>query len=726
MRPVLGALAALVLGLVAPAAQAAEPSGDAAAGMYRPDTVDVVYLTLPPASITALNADPDEYVEGTFSLAETDGTPTGVGAPSTPITVEIRLKGQLGSARSLAQKAAFKIKFPKKGPFQGLRKMTLNNMVQDASSIHEALTYRAFRAAGVDASRTGYAYVYVNGTDYGLHLNLENVDDIAVEKRIGDFEHVYEGAYGVDVQTAPGPTPAEVSTTAEAFEIDEGDEDDLGDLEALIASVNSAAGGDWSRRVEALADLKQMTRMWAVEKYAGHWDGYSGIASGAYQPNNYYLQSDAEGWFRLLPWGVDQTWQDHLGFDGDAGVLFDRCLADDSCAAMYRRSLREAGEAIDAAELDDLAVDLAALVQPWVTKEQANSRHEYSLAQFQNEVQGTRNFLASRSGELAAWLGTQPAEVPASQISLSLTPTTIAADGVATTTATATVADADDDPVPGDDLVFGSSDPGQQLGPVVDNDDGTYSVVIRSSSNPGEVTITATDASTDPDLAATAALTQTVAPAAQVVVALDPAVVPADGVTFTTATATVTDAGGHPVSGDDVDFSSDDPGHRLTAVTALAGGRYSVRIAASATAGTSTVTAVARSTGVAGTAILTQTARVFPPGIGTGAGSTAGAESTTAPTTEPRPLPTVRFLARPGAFTRDRRPTFRFAADDGSSRLQCKLDDQPYRSCASPLTLPRLSRGAHTLKVRALIATGRPGPGTSCAFTIRPRHLRAH
>ena len=88
-------------------------------------------------------------------------------------------------------------------------------MVQDTSMIHERLAYEAFRSVGVPSPRTGYAYLEVNGEDFGLHLNIETTDDVALEKRLGAFDHLYEGAYGSDV--APGG--------AGSFEIDEGDEE---------------------------------------------------------------------------------------------------------------------------------------------------------------------------------------------------------------------------------------------------------------------------------------------------------------------------------------------------------------------------------------------------------------------------------------------------------------------------------------------------------------------
>ena len=40
----------------------------------------------------------------------------------------------------------------------------------------------------------------------------------------------------------------------------------------------TAGRRDWSNGLAAVADLEEMTRMWAVERYIGHWDGYAGRA----------------------------------------------------------------------------------------------------------------------------------------------------------------------------------------------------------------------------------------------------------------------------------------------------------------------------------------------------------------------------------------------------------------------------------------------------------------
>jgi spore coat protein CotH len=383
-----------------PVTAVATPLPDPAAPMYQPQTMVEIDLDIPQASVDALEEEEDhsDYHPAEFSLSTPAGTPAGVEETSTPLKIEVKLKGHFNSSyRPLSEKAAFKLKFAKTERYLGLKKMTLNNMVEDPSMIHETLAYSLYRAAGVPASHTGYAYLRVNGEDYGVYLNIETLDDLAMEKRFdGPFEeppqHLYEGESGHDV--VPGE--------AFEFEVDEGEEAERSDLEALIAAVNSEAGPEWLPNVTTVADLREMTRMWAVDKYAGFWDGYAG-QEGTSQPNNYYLFSDPLGVFQMFPWGTDETWERHLPFDGPAGVMFNRCLADPGCAAMYREALLEVRQAAAGLDLDSLAAQTATRLQPWQQME--GSRREYSADEIAEGVAQTRAFIAGRRGELAAWLG---------------------------------------------------------------------------------------------------------------------------------------------------------------------------------------------------------------------------------------------------------------------------------------------------------------------------------
>jgi hypothetical protein len=370
------------LTLVAPVARA-----DEAASLFDPTTVVEIDLDLPEASRDALASDPGEYVDATFSLTGPDGS-------YGPLAIGARLKGS-ASFRPLSGKAAFKLKLGhtvKGQRILGLKTLTLNNMVQDPSMLHEALAYEVFRAAGVAAPRTGYAYLRVNGDDYGVYLNVETPDAVSLPRWFTSTGHLYEGEH---VDLAPG--------AAEDFEVDEGSESDRADLAGLIAAVDDSADG-WSERIAPVADLDQMTRMWAVEKYIGHWDGYVGNV------NNFYLHSDTAGRFSMLPWGTDQSWFRRLPFGGDAveGRMFTRCLADSSCQAMYRTALDDVRASAAGLHLEGRITSIAEMLDPWQV---ADPRREFSLAQIEAAVAGTSEFVRTRPFD-TNWLYPPPVEAP--------------------------------------------------------------------------------------------------------------------------------------------------------------------------------------------------------------------------------------------------------------------------------------------------------------------------
>jgi pimeloyl-ACP methyl ester carboxylesterase len=184
-----------------------------------------------------------------------------------------------------------------------------------------------------------------------------------------------------------------------------------------------------------------------------------------------------------------------------------------------------------------------------------------------------------------------PPAGPANSVSVDLTPSSLTADGTATTVATATVKDADANPVAGDHVVFTSTDPGDDIGAVTDNGDGTYTATITASTVAGTPTITATDQSTSPAVSGTATLTETAGLAKSLSVVLTPSSIVADGSATTVAAATVDDADGNPVSGARVAFGSTDPGDRIGPVTDNGDGTYTATVTASTVARSAFITA---------------------------------------------------------------------------------------------------------------------------------------
>lgn len=384
----LGAVALLTC--VSPAAVAA----DDIAWMYDPDAVVEIHLgDISAEELDALELEPDEYVKGTFEL-----TVDGVSKGPQLADVGIRLKGGNGSGRPVKTgKSGFKVRFDEfvdDQYFFGIKRLTLNNMIQDPSMVHETLSYELFHALDLPASRTGYAFIALNGESYGLFLNLETLDEVSLPQWFETTGHLYEAdAPKTDVR--PGE--------AETFEVDEGDDEDFSDLEALIAAVNDEEG-DWSDNVKPVADLERLADQWAVERYIAHWDGYAGLP-GTFRPNNYYLHSDAAGVFQMMPWGTDQTWErDDTWFEGSSGgLMFNKCLEDDDCLALYRQGLAKVHCAVPGLDHRTHVAELAAMLQPY-QEEEDEARRESSPGEIAEEIASVEQFAELRAQQLQGHL----------------------------------------------------------------------------------------------------------------------------------------------------------------------------------------------------------------------------------------------------------------------------------------------------------------------------------
>jgi hypothetical protein len=384
-------VAAVVAGALlfsaAPAEAYTPPSRDDAAWLYKPTTIVTVDLQLPDSSIDSLNSNGSVYAPGTFTMRYGR-------MRYGPWSVEVRLKGRWGSARGLGGKAAFKIKFPNSNQrVSGMKKLTLNNMVQDPSYITETISYELFRAMGVPAPRTGYAVVSVNGADYGLHLNVETPDKLMFSKWFPQEEtkHLYEGSYGCCYNWRD-------AYNGDHYDVDEGDPTNHDDLAALLATLE-LEGEAWRHAAEQIADLRELTAMWAVELYVGHWDGYAPTV------NNYYIHNTESGRITMHPWGLDQTlgsngWWMSFSGQGYHVNLLDKCLTDVVCSGYFSDAVIATRNKAVALALDVKAATVFESIRALIV---ADSRSEQGIEAAVNSHNNTISFLLARPGSVDAW-----------------------------------------------------------------------------------------------------------------------------------------------------------------------------------------------------------------------------------------------------------------------------------------------------------------------------------
>jgi adhesin/invasin len=229
---------------------------------------------------------------------------------------------------------------------------------------------------------------------------------------------------------------------------------------------------------------------------------------------------------------------------------------------------------------------------------------------------------------LAACFGT------GKQITETVSPTPIIANGTSTSTATAHVTQlisGVQTPCVSQIVTFTSSDPKEKVGVTTNHGDGSYTAVITSSKKVGKATIVATTTEfvgspPFPTIQASAVLTQVAGRATKITLAVSPASIPGNGTSTSTGTATLKDANGNAVAGSTVKFTSSDPAEKFSAVTGHANGTYTVTITSSAKAETATITATDTSVtpNIAAVAPLTQTAVAVPvPSTGSAASPAA-------------------------------------------------------------------------------------------------------
>ena len=353
---------------------------DPAAHMFNPLAVNEFNLTMPQSTINGLDGSTNYWGdEGPYLPATLAGRINGV--PFGPYAVGVHLKGAWGSWRNIYGKAGFKIKVDfnnKNQTLFGVRKLTLNNMVQDQSSLHETMAYRLFRAVGVPTARTGYANVTVNGQNYGLRLNLETFDTTLLKRWGITPTHIYKGG----VPLFPDLWPGQEGN----FAVDQGSLTDKSDLTALMAVVGRGNGPNWFRDMSTVADLEQMTLDWAAEKFTGHWDGYVN------NHNNFYLVKRQDGKFIMLPWGMDQTWNGGLDY-WSGSALFSQCLSDSQCMKLYKSAVATVAHTAQELDLPNMSRAVAGVINPHIL---ADPKKEFGNEQIPGNQVPARNFIVGQ------------------------------------------------------------------------------------------------------------------------------------------------------------------------------------------------------------------------------------------------------------------------------------------------------------------------------------------
>lgn len=363
-----------------------EETPDEQAWIFNRKMVHSVELTIADEGIDSLWADPSEYVEATATF---DGADLGV--------VGIRLKGRIGSFRTLDKKSGFKMdlnRFQEGNRFHGLEQMTFNNSVTDCSYMKEHLGYQIYRDAGVAASRNGYTEIRLNGALYGLYVITETTDDRWLKRSFDEPEgNLYDGKYlwyGGYNYTLLDFHPS----LADSFQLEEGlgPRDDINDMVDVVHAASTS--GSFYEDTAGVVNWERQHRQVAVAQWIGHVDGYS------MNQNNYRVYYDPGDDLRatIVPWDLDYAFiRDSAwgkSWNSPQGLLSRYCRADDACWEAQGEAMASLlGEVIDERAYLDLLEDTQDMLEPYI---EADPRRECGMSDHNSASSALRTWVRGR------------------------------------------------------------------------------------------------------------------------------------------------------------------------------------------------------------------------------------------------------------------------------------------------------------------------------------------
>jgi hypothetical protein len=177
-----------------------------------------------------------------------------------------------------------------------LETLKLRNGYYDRSFMHDALEPWMLRRAGVPASRTGWARVWVNGERVGLYTVMEAIDDRFLKRSFGNDDGPL---YSIDSIRGHGLMPLDDALMYFQYNTEvTGDGSDLEDLTRIVAE-----GSD--EELAAVIDLDGFFTESIVRSLAGSQDCFSADGNNFYLYNDPGVDADASdlhGTWRVIPW----------------------------------------------------------------------------------------------------------------------------------------------------------------------------------------------------------------------------------------------------------------------------------------------------------------------------------------------------------------------------------------------------------------------------------------
>jgi hypothetical protein len=220
----------------------------------------------------------------------------GAGLPRPYYNVGVRYHGE--SSRP-SWPRPYRIKFRDEHEFEDRERI---NLVSDELG-REALSHDLFQRVGLPAPDTRFVTLYINENRQSDYLDIEQIDNDFLEAHFPDNDNgnLYRGCDAADLKYR-GPDPD--SYRPYYVKKNNEDADDYSDVIALTAALTNSPGETFRAEAEAVADMRQWVRWFAVQAVLDNHEGALWLGPG----DDYFLyHRPSDDRFILISWDHDYT-----------------------------------------------------------------------------------------------------------------------------------------------------------------------------------------------------------------------------------------------------------------------------------------------------------------------------------------------------------------------------------------------------------------------------------
>ena len=337
--------------------------------LYVDTVVPVVCITISPDSLAWIYANPYSDREFRAAFVFDNGTVRDTVDP-----VGFRLRGNTSRQ---SKKKSFKVSFntfTEGGKYQGVEKMNLNGEHNDPSVMRSKIMWDILRKWNIPAPRANHVRVYINGSYYGLYINVEHIDEEFAKSRFGNKDgNLYKCLYPADLAYRGGdPASYKIWNGSRwVYELTTNEEeDDFSDLARFIGVLHNSGDESLPCDLDRVFNTPDYLKIMAAQIFCGDWDGY------IYNRNNFYLYHNTRtGKFEYIPYDVDNTFGiDWFGVDWATRNIYAWQPGGDQQRPLYDRIINNPvlrkQFSFYASQLITSALDVDSLVQAVETRKE--------------------------------------------------------------------------------------------------------------------------------------------------------------------------------------------------------------------------------------------------------------------------------------------------------------------------------------------------------------------